>query len=520
MSTTARRLRLGIAAVAVVAGGVVFASGLDLTRFGWAQGGSGAPVALSPTAGLTIPEGTSTFADIAERVTPAVVAIRSTRVVEPRSGGARTPMEEFLEQFGGAPRQPREQSGEGSGVVISDDVYILTNNHVVEGATTIAVALPDRRTLPAKLVGNDPTTDVAVLKVDGKGFPTVPLGDDRAVRIGDWVLAVGNPLGLDFTVTAGIISAKGRGGREVALPNQDSYSVSDFLQTDAAINPGNSGGPLVNLAGQVIGINTAIASRNGLYNGYGFAIPISLARQVADALIRDGKVRLPVMGVAVAEIDADDAGLNGLDRIAGVKVQSFNPERGGPAQKAGIQTGDIILSVAGEVVDRVSTLQRVVRTHRVGETVPVEIVRFGEKRTVQVELADADELARIAAGQAPVPRSEGGTTEPAEAPAGKLGITVEPADLDELRQLGLRLDGGVRVADVQRSGPAAGKLFAGSDILTEITYPGKRRPIASLEALQSLVASLEPGDYVGFAGIRLLANGTQTFTVTLRVGGE
>jgi serine protease Do len=520
MPAVSRRLRLGIAAVTAFAAGVVFASGLDLTRFGWAQGSAAAPVALSPAGAVRVPDGTASFADIAERVTPAVVAIRATRVVAEREGRPRSPMEEFLEQFGGPRREPREQSGEGSGFLVTEDGYILTNNHVVQDASIIEVALSDRRRLPARLIGTDPTTDVAVIKIDGDGFPTVPLGDDAEVRIGDWVIAVGNPLGLDFTVTAGIISAKGRGGQDVRLPNNGQYSVSDFLQTDAVINPGNSGGPLLDAAGRVVGVNTAIASRTGFYNGYGFAIPINLARQVMDALIRDGKVKLPVMGVAVQEIDADDAGLNGLDAIAGVKVQSFNPERGSPAAEAGIETGDVILSVAGEPVDRVSTLQRVVRGHRVGEEVDVELVRFGNRRTVKVRLADADELARLAAGEAPrrdVPAAE---PTPAEAPATKLGITVEAVDPDDLARLGLRIDGGVRVADVQRNGPAAGKLLPGSDLLTEITYPGDRRPIRSLADLERLVAGLETGDYVGFAGIRLLGNGTQTFTVTLRVGGE
>ena len=214
------------------------------------------------------------FADIAERVTPAVVAVNTTRNAAPAArmrGRAPQGMEDFLNQFGGEP-QPRQQRGEGSGFIITADGYIVTNNHVVADADQVQIVLSDGRTFKAKVVGTDSTTDVAVVKIDAKGLPTLPVGNDESTRIGDWVLAIGNPLGLDFTVTAGIISAKGRGS-EIDLPNAGGFTISDFIQTDAAINPGNSGGPLVNLRGEVIGINSAIASQTGFYSGYGFAIP-------------------------------------------------------------------------------------------------------------------------------------------------------------------------------------------------------------------------------------------------------
>jgi serine protease Do len=318
-----------VALTAAFACGVVFASGLDLTRYSWAQGGPSAEsTPLVPTSGA-VPAGTNSIADVAERVTPAVVSIRATRTARPRSsarmvppGGMPPGMEEFLEQF--ERQQPREQSGDGSGFIVSPDGYIITNNHVVAGASILEVTLADRRKFRARIIGTDSTTDVAVIKIEGSAFPTIAFGDDDAVRIGEWVVAVGNPLGLDFTVTAGIISAKSRGS-EVRLPNSGGLAINDFLQTDAAINPGNSGGPLINLRGEVIGVNSAIASQTGYYSGYGFAIPISLAKAVMEDLIRDGKVRLPVIGITVTEVDADDAGLAGLTRIMGVKVQTRVP---------------------------------------------------------------------------------------------------------------------------------------------------------------------------------------------------
>ena len=232
------RFRFATAATVGFGVGVFFASSLDLTKLSWAQ--SGSPGANVQMRGPSVtPEGTASFADIAQRVTPAVVSVRTTRAARqgarPQIRG-RVPegMEEFLEQFG-APQQ-RRQEGEGSGFIVRPDGYIVTNNHVVSGADQVTVVLSDRRTLRAKVVGTDSTTDVAVLKIDGSNFPTIALGNDESTRIGDWVLAVGNPLGLDFTVTAGIVSAKGRGD-EIRLPNAGGLTVSDFIQTDAAINP-------------------------------------------------------------------------------------------------------------------------------------------------------------------------------------------------------------------------------------------------------------------------------------------
>jgi serine protease Do len=522
-SAPSRTVRLSLALTAAFACGVVFASGLDLTRFSWAQSGpSASPTVLTPVSGA-LPEGTASIADVAERVTPAVVSIRATRTTRPRPNartmppGAMPPgMEEFLEQFERQQQQPREQSGDGSGFIVSPDGYIMTNNHVVAGASILEVTLADRRKFRARIIGTDSTTDVAVIKIDGDNFPTIPFGDDYDARIGEWVVAVGNPLGLDFTVTAGIISAKSR-GTEIRLPNSGSLTINDFLQTDAAINPGNSGGPLINLRGEVIGVNSAIASQTGFYSGYGFAIPITLAKAVMEDLIRDGKVQLPVIGIQVSEVDADDAGLAGLSRITGVKVQTVTD--GGPAEKAGLESGDVVVSVAGREVARVSALQRTVRLHNVGETIPVEVMRFGKKRTFNVKLESAEQVPALLAGATPadsVPAVRA-PAEPARVPASKLGITVETLTPEAATRL--RLDGrsGVRVTDVQSDGPARGKLAPGQDVILEITYPGTRRPVKSVADLQAVVESLKPGDYIGLNVLRIFANGQQEQAITLRV---
>ncbi len=514
-SSTSRRVRLSVAVTAAFVGGVVFASGLDLTRFGWAQvGNSAAPAMLAPSG---VPEGTGSIADVADRVTPAVVSIRSTRTAQPRARNRTVPpgMEDFLEQF--ERQQPREQTGDGSGFIVSPDGYILTNNHVVAGASVLEVRLSDRRSYRARIIGTDSTTDIAVIKIEGSGFPTIALGNDEDSRIGDWVVAVGNPLGLDFTVTAGIISSKNRGA-EVRLPNAGGLSINDFLQTDAAINPGNSGGPLINLRGEVIGVNSAIASQTGFYSGYGFAIPISLARAVMEDLIEDGKVSYPVIGISVQEVDADDAGLNGLSRITGVKVQTITP--GGPAAKAGIEPGDIVVTVAGREVDRVSALQRTVRSNDVGAKIPVEVRRFGKKLTFDVTLGSAESLPLEVASSTTTPRPSSSPASPSRIPATKLGITVESLTAEQLGQMSSTVKGGLRVTAVAPEGAAFGKLVAGRDVILEITYPGERRPVTSVAQLKEVVDALKPGDYVALRVLSIYANGEATSSVTLQVPNE
>ncbi len=243
----------------------------------------------------------------------------------------------------------------GSGFIVTKDGYILTNNHVVEDADRVTVTLLDHRTFKAKVIGHDAQTDVAVLKIDASDLAVVPLGDDAKTRVGEWALAIGNPFGLDFTVTAGIISAKGRSTTQLRQLNGDDYAIQDFIQTDAAINPGNSGGPLVNIRGEVVGINSANASETGSYAGYGFAIPITLAKTVMDDLIAHGHVRRAILGAKINDATAVDAEANHLKSIEGVRIESFTD--GSPAEKAGMEAGDVVVKIDGKPADRVSTLQ-------------------------------------------------------------------------------------------------------------------------------------------------------------------
>src|SRR3954469_5224245 len=281
--TKLARAQLIAGILVAFAAGVIFASGFDLTKISWAQ--SKTAPGPKPTAQEIRPleETGQAFEAIADHVTPAVVSIRSEQLEARRQQRRNVPpgMEDFFKQFE-SPDQQQPRSGTGSGFIVSKDGYILTNNHVVEDADRVTVTLLDNRQFTAKVIGSDTQTDVALIKVDADNLPVVQMGDDEAARVGQWVVAIGNPLGLDFTVTAGIISAKGRA--QLNLPNRDRLAIQDFIQTDAAINPGNSGGPLVNIHGDVIGINSAIASATGYNAGYGFAIPITLAKVVMEDL--------------------------------------------------------------------------------------------------------------------------------------------------------------------------------------------------------------------------------------------
>src|SRR5438128_5899022 len=309
------------------------------------------------------------FVSIAEHVKPAVVFIKSQHVE--RSDAQRLPpgFEDFFPQFR---RRPQVEQGSGSGFIVSPDGYILTNNHVVAGADRVTVKLYDKREFTAKVAGTDPNTDVAVIKIDAHGLPTVAFGNSDSTRVGEWALAIGNPLGeaFAFTVTAGIVSAKGRllGG----LP-QPRYGIQDFIQTDAAINPGNSGGPLVNIRGQVIGINSAIASETGFYAGYGFAIPINLARTVMDQLVKTGHVERAVMGIAIRDVTQEDADAVGLKQIAGVVVNSYTNDDS-PAKAAGVQPGDVIVSVNGQPTRTRAQFRDALRKVKPGDVVTLQVL--------------------------------------------------------------------------------------------------------------------------------------------------
>jgi serine protease Do len=326
------------------------------------------------------------------------------------------------------------------------------------------------------------------LKIDGTNFPTATLGNDANDKVGEWVLAIGNPLGLDFTVTAGIISAKGRNPR---IPGRGTgYEVTDLIQTDAAINPGNSGGPLVNRKGEVIGINNSLQSATGFFAGYGFAVPISLARKVMDDLIRHGRVRISVIGVQISPVTADDAAAARLPEVRGVLVGSYSSDDS-PARRAGIQPGDVIVRADGQEVDRVSTLQRIVRAHAPGETITVDVVRFGQRHTFNVRLAEAPVTRQTASARRG--QRDGETTEGTA--SSKLGISVTPVTASLAQQAELApSQRGLLVTSVTPLGPSWDKLEP-RNIILEVLSP-VRRTIRSAADLQAALSGVRAGEYV------------------------
>ena len=343
--------------------------------------------------------------------------------------------------------------------MISSDGYILTNNHVVTGADRVDVRLPDNREFEAEVVGGDPLTDVAVIKIDATDLSAIPLGNSDSISVGQWVLAIGNPLGdaFTFTVTAGIVSARGRLLRGLQSSN---WGIQDFIQTDAAINRGNSGGPLVNVRGEVVGINSAIASETGFYSGYGFAIPINLAQRVADQLISEGRVRRAALGVSIGAVDQEAADYVGLHEIRGVVIVSF-PDDGSPAKQAGLRERDVIVDVAGQEVEYAAQLQTIVGFKRPGDTIDVTVMRRGgERRTYSVRLTEANtDEQQTVASRPPEDVEEEGTLEE------RLGISVEEFTADDANRMRLRssqVEYGLMVTGVDRNGPARGKVIAGS----------------------------------------------------------
>ena len=448
--------------------GLGIASGLGWTRTSHAmptvlESPQVSPEAVQPALDLS-----AAFTNLADAVTPSVVRIESRRQGSSADNGQQVP-EAFRRFFDVPEGEPRPRINGGSGFLVSADGYILTNNHVVEGADEVTVYFADRRYFTAEIVGADPFTDVAVIKIEtAEELPHMSIGDSDEIRVGEWILAIGNPgfgtsAQLDFTVTAGIISAR---GRNVSLLQNDlrndprfgqslwGYAIENFIQTDAVINPGNSGGPMVNLQGQVVGINSAIASTTGSYQGYGFAIPSNLARRIMEDLVEYGMVRRPRIGVSITDVEPEDAEVYGLPSVSGVLVQGVQED--GPSRGL-LEMEDVIVAIDGEPVGYVAELQAKIAEHRPGDQVEVTIYRDGRPSDISVEL-----------GEAPLNNAAPIVSERTALSDERLGINVEPLETELAEEIGYEEPGGVVLREVAPGSPAARRsvaAFAGQKLI-------------------------------------------------------
>ncbi|MBB2494818.1 DegQ family serine endoprotease [Aquipseudomonas ullengensis] len=437
------------------------------------------------------------FTELVEQASPAVVNISTRQNLPQREVAIQGQMpdlqglppqfREFFERsLPQMPRNPgsrqREAQSLGSGFIISDDGYILTNNHVVADADEIIVRLSDRSELQAKLIGADPRTDVALLKVEGKNLPTLKVGKPDELKVGSWVLAIGSPFGFDHSATAGIVSAKGR-----SLPNEN---YVPFIQTDVAINPGNSGGPLFNLDGQVIGINSQIYTRSGGFMGVSFAIPIDVAMDVANQLKSGGKVSRGWLGVVIQEVNKDLAESFGLEKPAGALVAQVMED--GPAAKGGLQVGDVILSLNDQPIILSADLPHLVGAMKAGSKADLEVIREGERKRLQMTVGslpeDGDELAA-------------GESSGVERSSNRLGVAVAELAAEQKKSLDLR--GGVVIKEVQ-DGPAALIGLRPGDVITHLN----NQAIDSAKTFTTVVKELPANRSVS---MRVLREGRASF---------
>ncbi|PAS98385.1 MAG: peptidase [Candidatus Dactylopiibacterium carminicum] len=475
---------------AMLAAGVLslFVAGSLTLRGNEAQAQAATPTPQAAALRAALPD----FSGLVDQVGPAVVNIAVTSVDRSRRNitfDENDPFYEFFRRFGmpapgtqGGDDQPRVQQGVGSGFIIDAEGYILTNAHVVENATEVTVKLTDKREFNAKVLGADKRTDVALIKIDAKGLPKVRLGNPDNARAGNWVVAMGSPFGLENSVTAGIISAKSR-----KLPDE---TYVPFIQTDVAINPGNSGGPLINLDGEVVGINSQIYSRSGGYMGISFAIPIDVALKVKEQLQKHGRVQRGKLGVVIQNVDRDLAQSFGLDKQSGALVNSI--EQGGPAEKAGLQPGDIILQVDNIVVDESGDLPRIIGERAPGDSVRLKVWRDKKIRDIRVTLGEqASERVALDSGD-----SNAGNV------GGKLGLVVRQINARDAQRLGIA--GGLIVEEAAGAAARAG-LRQGDVILAvsnqKVNTPNELRK--QVEAAgKNIPLLIQRGDVQQFVVVR------------------
>ncbi|HKT33967.1 MAG TPA: DegQ family serine endoprotease [Nitrospira sp.] len=484
------RKTLGIMAGMALLGTVFFIGSQPFAPFP-ATGSTAATTALAAPAAALPANG---FTDVAKAVTPAVVNI-TTVIGEKISGrgdnDSRDRMEEF---FGGPdgpfgpfgprfrgpqgpqgpmdPRGPRHGAGQGSGVIVSPDGYVLTNNHVIDGAREVTVTLPDKREFQGKIVGTDPKTDLAVVKIDAKNLPTIPWGDASKLQVGEYVLAVGNPFGLNSTVTLGIVSALGRGRMGIT-------QYEDFIQTDAAINPGNSGGALVNTKGELVGINTAIFSQSGGYQGVGFAVPTSMGQPIYDSLVKHGKVVRGYLGIGIQDLNQDLAKSFSVETGKGAIVTEVKEDS--PAGEAGLKQGDVITSYQGLPVEDAVALQRLVTKTTVGSKVPMKVMRDGHEKELTVKVGELP-------GEMKIAKAEGDEKEYAFA-----GVAVQDLDRDTAKELGLKGKAqGVVVTSVEPDSGAEKAGLMPGDVIREIN----RQPVKSVKEFEQVSSAVKKGENV------------------------
>jgi serine protease Do len=441
------------------------------------------------------------FTELYEKQSAAVVSIDVTQKIKRSRGGPELseddPFYEFFRRFGqiprrGLPDRDFDQQSVGSGFILTSDGYLVTNAHVVDGADEVNVKLSDKREFKAKVIGADKRSDVALLKIEAKDLPKVTIGDPDKLKVGEWVVAIGKPFGLENTMTAGIVSAKGRD-----LPQEN---LVPYIQTDAAVNPGNSGGPLFNLKGEVVGVNSLIFSRTGGYMGLSFAIPIDIAMNAANQIKEKGKVTRGKIGVTIQEVTKETAEAFGMKTSGGALVNSV--EKGGPSEKAGIEAGDIIIKADGRDIRSSSELPRIITAIKPGAKVTLTVFRKGAQREFTVVVAELKE------DQVATQSRRGGPAPKDKAKPNRLGLAL--SDLTDEQKKELEIKSGVLIEDV--TGSVRGNVLAG-DVILAVVNKGQTTEARSAEQINGLLAKLDKGASVTFR----LKRGEQEFFSTLKI---